>query len=74
MQVNIDGLDEIFLQTASEEQLEFVSPVKKFEYDTIDVLCAIIAPTNTSALAGVSAVRSRRGRIRPSRIVTKVAF
>ncbi len=60
VQVLIDGLDEIFLTTASDAQLEWVSPIKKFEYETIDVLCAIIAPTNTSALAGVAADKQAR--------------
>jgi len=57
IQVLIDGLDEIFLTTASDAQLGWVSPIKKFEYETIDVLCAIVAPTNNSALAGVAAER-----------------
>ena len=60
VQVLVDGLDEIFLTTASDAQLEWVSPIKKFEYETIDVLCAIIAPTNTSALAGVAADKQAR--------------
>jgi len=60
VQVIVDGLDEIFLQTASDAQLEWVSPIKKFEYETIDVLCAIIAPTNTSSLAGVAAEKQAR--------------
>ncbi len=73
VQVLIDGLDEIFLQTASDAQLDFVSPIKKFEYDTIDVLCAIIAPTNTSALAGVEATRQTRSH-RASSQVRKSLF
>ena len=69
VQVLIDGLDEIFLTTASDTQLGWVSPIKKFEYETIDVLCAIVAPTNTSALAGVAAgkqtqMQSASGTIR----------
>ncbi len=71
VQVQIDGLDEIFLTTASDTQLGWVSPIKKFEYETIDVLCAIVAPTNTSALAGVAAgkqaqTQSASGTIRKS--------
>ena len=62
VQVLVDGLDEVFLTTASDEQLEWVSPVKKFEYDTIDALCAIVAPTNTSALAGVAAEKQTRAQ------------
>ena len=60
VQVLVEGLDEIFLTTASDSQLDWVSPVKQFEYETIDALCAIIAPTNTSALAGVAAEKQTR--------------
>jgi aminopeptidase len=57
VQVLIDGLDEIFLLNANDDQLSFVSPIKKFECETIDALCAIIAPGNTSALSGVDPKR-----------------
>jgi aminopeptidase len=53
VQVTVDGLDEIFLTTASDDQLEWVSPVRKLEYETMDALCSISAPSNTSALSGV---------------------
>ena len=62
VQVQIDGLDEIFLTTASDTQLEWVSPIKQFEYENIDALCAIVAPANTSALAGVSADKQTRAQ------------
>ena len=62
MQVLIDGLDETFLTTASEAQLDWVSPVRDFEYETIDALCAIIAPANTAALTGVDPARQARAQ------------
>lgn len=62
IQVLIDDLDEIFLTEASDEQLNWVSPVRKFEYETIDALCAIIAPTNTAALSGVNPARQARAQ------------
>ncbi len=62
VQVLVDGLDEIFLTTASDEQLLWVSPARKLEYETLDALCAIVAPANTSALAGVSADRQARAQ------------
>jgi len=73
MQVLIDGLDEIFLQTASDSQLEWVSPLRKLEYETIDALCAIIAPINTSSLAGVAAEKQTRMQ-QASRIVRQSLF
>ena len=58
--VVIDDLNEILLTTASDEQLDFVSPIRKFEYDTLDALCAIVAPSNTSSLSGVDASKQTR--------------
>ena len=60
VQVLVDGLDEILLSTGSDAQLDFVSPTRKFEYETMDALCAIVAPSNTSALAGVEADKQTR--------------
>ena len=60
VEVQVDGAAEIFLTTASDHQLDWVSPVSKFEYDTIDALCAIVAPANTSALAGVAPDKQAR--------------
>ncbi len=62
VQVLVDGLDEIFLTMASDGQLEWVSPIKQFEYETIDALCAITAPANTSALSGVGADKQARAQ------------
>jgi len=62
VQVLVDGLDEIFLTTATDRQLEWVSPIRKFEYETIDALCAIVAPTNTSALSGVETDKQARAQ------------
>ena len=62
VQVLVDGLDEIFLQTATDRQLEWVSPIKMSEYETIDALCAIVAPSNTSALSGVEADKQARAQ------------
>jgi len=62
IQVLIDGLDEIFLKTANDEQLDFVSPIRQFEYETIDAMIAIMAPTNTAALAGIDPARQARAQ------------
>jgi aminopeptidase len=53
IQVLIDGLTEILCRHGSDAQLDFVSPIERFEYETIDALISIIAPTNTAALAGI---------------------
>ena len=62
VQLLVDGLDEIFLTTATDRQLEWVSPIKQFEYETMDALCAIVAPSNTSALSGVGADKQARAQ------------
>lgn len=62
VQVLVDGLDEIFLTTATDRQLGWVSPIKQFEYETIDALCAIVAPANTSALSGVETEKQARAQ------------
>lgn len=68
VQVLIDGLDEIFLTHATDEQLDWVSPSRRFEYETIDALCAIIAPTNTASLASVDPARQARAQKATSRV------
>jgi aminopeptidase len=73
IQVLIDGLDEIFLSTAGDNQLEFVSPVRKFEYETIDALCAIIAPTNTANLAGIDPGRQSKAQ-KANSVIRKSLF
>ena len=60
VQVQVEGLPEIFLTTASNRQLDWVDPALTFQYETMDALCAIVAPQNTSALAGVAAEKQTR--------------
>ncbi len=48
-----DHLQEIFYELANEEQLKYVSPLVKHEYETIDVSIGIWAETNTKALSRV---------------------
>ena len=62
VQVLVEGLPEIFLTTASDTQLDWVDPVLAFQYETMDALCAIVAPQNTSALAGVAPDRQTRAQ------------
>ncbi len=68
VQVLVDDLDEIFLTTASQRQLDWISPIKQAEYETIDALCAIVAPTNTSALSGVESEKQTRAQRATKRV------
>jgi aminopeptidase len=58
--VNVDGLDEIFLTEATEGQLDWVSPIQAFQYETIEALCSIAAPSNTAALTAIDPMRQAR--------------
>lgn len=60
--VACDGVDEIFLREASDEQLDWVSPIHKFEYAAIDALCAIAAPVNTASLSAADPARQSRAQ------------
>jgi len=68
VQIVVDGLDEAFLMHANDDQLDWVSPSRRLEYETIDALCAIIAPTNTASLAGVDPARQARAQKANSRM------
>ena len=62
LQVSLDDTEETFLQTASSDQLDFISPIRKVEYETIDAMIALVAPANTASLAGVDPARQARYR------------
>ncbi len=53
VRVQLDEINEIFLKQASRRQLEYVSPVAKFEIEKIDARLIIGGSTNTKTLAGV---------------------
>ena len=55
--VDVPGILPIFFRTASEEQLRFVSPVKKLVYETFDVRIYIESESNTRELTGVDPAR-----------------
>lgn len=48
-----DEIDEIFLKHGSRRQLEYVSPIAKFEMKTIDARLIIGGSTNTKTLASI---------------------
>lgn len=62
VQILIDGLDEIYFTHASDAELDWVSPIKQFEMETIDAYCAIMAPNNTASLSSVDAGRQARAQ------------
>ena len=52
MHVSIDGLEEIFFREASDDQLTYVSPYRKFQIERIDAQIGVWADTNTRNLTG----------------------
>jgi aminopeptidase len=58
----VPGTDEVFFKYASEEQLEYVSPVTKLVLDTFDVSIQIWSDYNTRKLSGVSLEKISRHR------------
>ncbi len=54
---------EIFLNLATDEQLDYVDPMSKLEYDVVDKYISIGAPLNTKSLSNVDLAKlSRRGK------------
>ena len=63
----IPGQDEAFYKLASDEQLEFISPLMRTIYETFDALMVIDARYNSRELSAVDPARiARYGRARAS--------
>ncbi len=58
----IPGAGEVFLKNASDEQLDFILPVRELIYKTFDSRMVIEAEANTRELAGVDPRRLARQR------------
>ncbi|HEX5807960.1 MAG TPA: aminopeptidase [Anaerolineales bacterium] len=59
---DVPGTQEIFYKFASDEQLDYVSPVSKLIVETFDAYIHLWAEDNTRALSGVDQARVARGR------------
>lgn len=58
----VPGTDEIFFKFASDEQLDYVSPVSKLILDTFDASIHISTEVNTRKLSGIAPERISRNR------------
>jgi aminopeptidase len=58
----VPGTDEVFFKFASDEQLDYVSPVSKLVLETFDASISIWAETNTRELSGTNPERISRNR------------
>lgn len=54
-----DNLTEIFMKEANQDQLEFVSPLRKTILETADVTINLRAPSNTRVMNGISLEKTR---------------
>lgn len=61
-QISLLNAEEIFFKHASEEQLDFIAPVRKLIVETFDAQLVIGAEYNTRALTGVDPARISRVR------------
>lgn len=62
VQQSIPGAEEAFYKYASDQQLDFVAPIRKLIFETFDASLYIEADDNTKALAGVDPQRMTRAR------------
>ncbi len=56
-QVTLDGLDEIFVEEASDEQLSFVSDIQRKEVEAVDAVVTVWGRTNTRAFTRLDPAR-----------------
>jgi aminopeptidase len=70
--VDIPGAREIFLKHASNQQLDFISPVRKLLINTYDARMVVEAETNTRELAGIDPRRIARVKKANAPLFTKM--
>ena len=63
VKVGVDGLAEIFYTYASNHQLTYMSPVAKFEIETIDARLAIISPENTRSMTNIDPKKQAKSSV-----------
>jgi aminopeptidase len=49
----LEGLDEIYFKHATEEQLKYVFPLRKYEIEKVQAVISIISPFNTKGLSNI---------------------
>lgn len=63
IRANIADLAEVFLKNATDEQLDYIDPITKMEYETVDKYISIGAPLNTKNMARADLKKlARRGK------------
>ena len=72
LKLGLEGQKEIFFRTASDEQLEYISPILELEYDKADKFIAIGAPYNTKNLAKIQPERLAKRSAATKRLSSKM--
>lgn len=63
VRTSFEDMSDIFIKLASDEQLDYVDPIVKLEYETIDKFISIGAPMNTKNMARADLGKlARRGK------------
>lgn len=63
LRTSFEDMSDIFIKMASDEQLDYVDPIIKLEYETIDKFISIGAPMNTKNMARADLSKlARRGK------------
>jgi aminopeptidase len=61
-QINLPGFDEAFFKNASDEQLDYIPPIRRLITETFDAELVIGAEFNTRSLSGIDPARISRLR------------
>lgn len=63
LRTSFEDMSDLFIKLASDEQLDYVDPIIKLEYETLDKFISIGAPMNTKNMARADLSKlSRRGK------------
>ena len=58
--LRLPGLDEIYYRTASDNELDWLSPISRFYTERFDAQLSILSDSNTKALTGIDPARMAR--------------
>jgi aminopeptidase len=59
LRININGIDKIFYDTASDEQLRYVSPAIKYVFENYEAILTVLAPFNLKELQNVDPAKKQ---------------
>ena len=60
--LRLPGLDEIYYRTASDNELDWLSPISRFYTERFDAQLSILSDSNTKALSGIDPARMARAQ------------